>query len=120
MHMALAAIAIGTAANRQAFVVAFQRDFALVAGVTARRHQRMTGDAVLRRRGRGETQVQVAMLGGELAQGPDGDAVGQARLGQFMCPIIRDRGGFKAGSVLPPTRTATWRVFSPLDATITK
>ena len=72
-------VAIGAAAHVQILVVARQTQLGLVAFVAARSHQRMAGDAFLyTRRGR-EKKVQVALLGGEFAQRPNGNDVTQFR-----------------------------------------
>ena len=71
-------VAIGSAAHHQLLVFAAQAELGLVAVRAARRNQRVARHAFLRGRRRRKAQVQVAVLGGEFAQGPDSHKIFQA------------------------------------------
>eukprot|EP01022_Parablepharisma_sp_SALTPOND_P029704 TRINITY_DN743_c2_g1_i1.p1 TRINITY_DN743_c2_g1~~TRINITY_DN743_c2_g1_i1.p1 ORF type:complete len:1374 (+),score=494.59 TRINITY_DN743_c2_g1_i1:672-4793(+) len=68
-------VAIGATAYLQGAMLTRQRHFALVGLAAPAGHDSVTGHTLLRgRRGR-EAQVEVALLGGELAQGPHRDGI---------------------------------------------
>ncbi|UUZ74278.1 hypothetical protein LP415_08300 [Polaromonas sp. P1(28)-8] len=73
-------IAVSPAPHGQCLVVALQAHFRLVGLAAPRCHQRMAGHAFLRGGRWRKAQVEVAMLGGERAQGPDGYKVFQSGL----------------------------------------
>ncbi len=68
-------VAIRAATYLQVAVVAFQRHFPFIAFATASRDLPMAGDTFLRGGRGGETQVQIALLGGELAERANGDPI---------------------------------------------
>ncbi|MNP29666.1 hypothetical protein D3C76_1227000 [compost metagenome] len=69
---------IGAAADHQSGILATQRQLGDVADAAPRDHGGVTGDAFLGGGRRGETQVEVALLGGEFAQRAHGDGIGHA------------------------------------------
>ena len=71
--------AVGTAAHPQAAAAAFQREFALVAGATARHDGSLAEQTFEGGGGRGEAAVEITRLGGELAQAADGNGAGPGR-----------------------------------------
>ncbi|CAM5580660.1 hypothetical protein SSTU70S_03028 [Stutzerimonas stutzeri] len=78
--VALRIVAIGPTAHGERTERAFQGDFALVAHAPARGDLGVTGDA-FQRGGRGrEAQVEIALLGGELAERPHGNPIVHAAL----------------------------------------
>ncbi|MCY1228633.1 hypothetical protein D9M72_409600 [compost metagenome] len=72
-------VAVGAAAYPQRPVLAAQDHFRLVALAAAGGDQGVAGDAFLGGGRRGEAQIEVATLGGELAERTHGDAVAHVR-----------------------------------------
>ncbi|MCY1186039.1 hypothetical protein D9M73_268730 [compost metagenome] len=72
-------VAIGAAAHPQGAELAAEGQCGQVALATPAGHQGVAGDAFLGGGRRGETQVEVALLGGELAERAHGHAVGHGQ-----------------------------------------
>jgi len=66
-HLPLRFEIVGAPAHHQVLVLGTQRYLGAMGRRTTRRHRLVPGDALLRSWRRGEAQVQVALLGGELA-----------------------------------------------------
>ncbi|MNN22526.1 hypothetical protein D3C81_1358850 [compost metagenome] len=71
-------VAVRPALDLQLQKLAFEHHFALILFAAPRGHSAVAGDAFQRRGRWGEAQVEVAGLGGELAQCAHGNAVAQA------------------------------------------
>ncbi len=72
--------AIGATAHLQVLEVALQADLALIAGTAPRRHPLVAFDTFQGGGRRGEPEIQVAGLGGEFAEGANGDAIAHAEV----------------------------------------
>src|SRR5690606_3633087 len=61
-------VTVGSAANVESIVHAFEGDFGCIAASATRGHQNVAGDAFARGRSGSKAQVQITAPGGELAQ----------------------------------------------------
>ena len=73
--VAVRIVAIGPAAHRQSAVFKLQRDLGLIADAAPCGDSLVAGNSLARGRRGGEAQIEVALLGGEIAQGPHGNHI---------------------------------------------